>query len=235
MVATHRQSIGRSAGIAACILVVGCVPAPAPSAATTPSSTAVASAAPSASPSVASGPREIAAGALPAGTYTRVGFAPAITFTIDDGWVGGTITDGFFDVQQDPGTPDVIAVQFALVNAVVGADGAMIPAATALDAVAAVKQNPGLDVLGESGSRLGGRDGFTLEIENTGSTTSPVMSVAPGTLAFDPGRRLWISFFDTADGLLAILVGGSVAEWDRTLSVAEPVLESIVIGGATPS
>lgn len=156
---------------------------------------------------------------------------PPVTFAIEDGWVGGTITDGFFDVQQDQGTPDVIAVQFALVNAVVGADGAMVAATTAADAVGAVKQNPGVAVLGESGSRLGGRDGFTIEVENTDTVTWPVMEVAPGRLAFDPGRRLWISFFDTADGLLAVLVGGSVAEWDRALAVAEPVLESIVIGG----
>ncbi len=226
------RSLGRTVGIVVGMLVVGCAPAPTPSATLT--TTPGASAATTPAPSVASGPREVAAGALPAGTYTRTGFVPAITFALDDGWVGGTITDGFFDVQQDPGTPDVIAVQFALVNGVVGADGAVIPATTAADAVATVKQNPGVAVFGESDSRLGGLDGFTVEIENTGLITWPVMEVEPGRLAFDPGRRLWISFFDTSDGLLAVLVGGSVAEWDRALTVAEPVLESIVIGGATP-
>jgi hypothetical protein len=216
-------------GLASILLVAACAPTSTPTQALSAPPTA--SPPPSASASVATGPRELAGGALPAGTYTRTGFVPPVTFAIEDGWVGGTITDAFFDVQQDQGTPDVIAVQFALVNAVVGADGAMVPATTAVDAVGAVKQNPGVVVLGESGSRLGGRDGFTIEVENTGTITWPVMEVAPGRLAFDPGRRLWISFFDTPDGLLAVLVGGSVAEWDRALAVAEPVLESIVIGG----
>lgn len=233
--ATRSTSLARWLAIGACLLAVGCAPAPTPSASPAAvSPTPLASAAPTAAPSVASGPREVAVGTLPAGTYTRSGFVPPVTFTIDDGWVGGTISDGFFDVQQDPGTPGVIAVQFALVDAVVGADGAMIPATTAADAVGAVKQNPGVAVLGESGSRLGGLDGFTIEVENSGTVTSPVLEVAPGRLAFDPGRRLWMSFFDTSDGLLAVLVGGAAADWDRALAVAEPVLESVVIGGAAP-
>ena len=44
------------------------------------------------------------------------------------------------------------------------------------------------------------------------------------------GRRLWIALFDTPDGVLAVMVGGSVAGWEGALSAAEPVLESIVIG-----
>lgn len=222
----------RAIGLASVLLLAACTPTSTPTPA--PSASPAASPSPSPSPSVAAGPREVAAGALPAGTYTKTGFVPPITFAIDDGWVGGTITDGFFDVQQNQGTPGVIAVQFALVNAVVGADGAMIPATTAADAIGAVKKNPGVAVLGESGSRLGGRDGFTIEVENTGTITWPVMEVAPGRLAFDPGRRLWISFFDTSDGLLAVLVGGAAADWDHALTVAEPVLESVVIGDATP-
>jgi hypothetical protein len=218
--------------LASTLLLAACTPAPMPSEPSSAPPTAAPP--PSASPSVATGPRELAAGALPAGTYTRSGFVPPVTFAIDDGWVGATVTDEFFDVQQDQGTPDVIAVQFALVNAVIGAGGGMIPTATAAEAVATMKQNAGLVVFGESASRLGGLDGLTIEVENDGPIRTPVMSVAPGTLSFDPGRRLWISFFDTPDGLLAVLVGGSVAEWDRALAVAEPVLESIVIGASTP-
>ena len=61
------------------------------------------------------------------------------------------------------------------------------------------------------------------------------MQVSAGTLSIDPGRKLWISFFDTADGLLAVMVGGSIAQWDRTLTVAEPVLESVQIDAGTAS
>jgi hypothetical protein len=57
-----------------------------------------------------------------------------------------------------------------------------------------------------------------------------VMTVPPGPLSILPGRRLWIAFFDTPTGLLAIMVGGSVATWDEALAAAEPVLESIEIG-----
>jgi hypothetical protein len=39
-----------------------------------------------------------------------------------------------------------------------------------------------------------------------------------------------IAFLDAPDGLLAIMVGGTVARWDEALSAAEPVLESVRIG-----
>jgi hypothetical protein len=44
--------------------------------------------------------------------------------------------------------------------------------------------------------------------------------------------------FDTPDGVVAVMVGGSVARWDDALRLAEPVLESVTIGGvpaASPS
>lgn len=172
-------------------------------------------------------------GPLSPGTYTRRGFRPSVTFAVAaDGWFAGTLNDGFFDIQQNRGTPDVVAVQFALVLAVVGAGGEMTPATTALAAIEGIRLNPGLVVRGESVSRLGGLEGWVVEVENAGETTSPVMRVAPGTLGFDPNRRLWIALFDTGEGVVAVLVGGSVAEWDRALALAEPVLETIVIAGS---
>jgi hypothetical protein len=219
------------------IVMAACGPAPSPSAsvAPTPPASVVASFAPTlappASPSSATGPRELTAGsaALPAGTYTKSGFLPRITFAVDDGWFAGTVTDGFFDIQQDQGTPDVIAVQFARVDGIVGAEGSMTTPATAAAAAKAIRENPGLVVIGESASRLGGLDGLTVEVENRGGATAPVMRVSAGTLSFDPKRRLWISLFDTPDGVVAVMVGGSVATWDNALAVAEPVLESVVI------
>lgn len=172
-------------------------------------------------------------GQLRPGTYTHPGFRPSVTFEVAaDGWFVGTLNDGFFDIRQDRGTPDVVAVQFALVLAVAGDGGAMTPATTALAAVEAIRLNPGLVVRGESASRLGGLEGWVVEVENAGETTSPVMRVAPGTLGFDPNRRLWIALFDTGEGVVAVLVGGSVAEWDRALALAEPVLETVVIAGS---
>jgi hypothetical protein len=169
---------------------------------------------------------------LPAGTYTRAGFRPPITFAIEDGWFAGTVSDGFFDVQQDRGTPDVIAVQFALVKRVVGAGGAVVPATTAAEAAQAIHDNPAITVIDESPSRLGGLEGQNVVVENQGASTAGIMDVAPGRLSIDPHRRLWISLFDTTDGVVAVMVGGSVARWDDTLRLAEPVLESVAIGGA---
>lgn len=94
--------------------------------------------------------------------------------------------------------------------------------------------NPGLDVLAESGSQLGGLTGFNLEVENTSGSHTAILDVTVGRLGIDSGRRLWIFLFDTPDGLLAVMVGGSVAQWDRALAEAEPVLESIVIGEPPP-
>ncbi len=179
-------------------------------------------------------PIELTSGSRPLlpGTYTRRAFRPSVTFAVEaDGWFVGTLNDGFFDIQQDRGTPDVVAVQFALVLAVAGEGEVMTPATTARDAMEAIKLNPGLVVRGESPSRLGGLEGWVVDVENVGQVTSPVMRVAPGTLRFDPGRRLWIALFDTPDGVVAVLVGGSTAEWDQALRLAEPVLESIVITG----
>ena len=38
--------------------------------------------------------------------------------------------------------------------------------------------------------------------------------------------------FANEDGFLAVIVGGSVAEWDRALALAQPVMETIVITGS---
>ena len=187
-----------------------------------------------ASPVASGGTLELpsAGSAVPPGTYTRTGFRPPVTLTVGDGWVVGTAGDGFFDVQQDRGSPDVIAVQFARVLGVVSAAASPAAVTSAADAVRAIHANPALTVVDESASRLGGLDGLNVVVENRGTATAGVMDVAPGRLSFDPGRKLWISFFDTADGVVAVLVGGSIAQWDAALAAAEPVLESIAIGGA---
>ena len=80
--------------------------------------------------------------ALPAGTYTKPGFRPPVPFAIEDGWFAGTVTDGFFDVQQEKGTPDVIAVQFAHVDGVASAAASPMSATTAAAAVKAIHAEP---------------------------------------------------------------------------------------------
>jgi hypothetical protein len=166
---------------------------------------------------------------LPPGLYTRSSFEPPIRLELDGSWEAVQLADGFFDVQKLAGTPDVIAVQFANVMGVVGATDVVEPE-NAARAVDILSQNEALTVLEASSSRLGGLTGSQVTIENQGDAHARVLEVPPGMLGIDPGRRLWMAFFDTDQGLLSVMVGGSTAQWDLALIEAEPVLESIVIG-----
>jgi hypothetical protein len=170
-------------------------------------------------------------GPLEAGTYTRAAFEPGITFALDDGWSVGSVADGFFDVQQRSAAPDVVAVQFGRVGSVIGEGGTAARPASAEDAATRIAANPGLETLEQSESRLGGQTGVVIEVENAGEEHAPILDVPAGRLGIDPGRRLWIALFDTADGPLAVMVGGPTGGWEAALRIAEPVLESIVIDG----
>ena len=171
-------------------------------------------------------------GELPDGRYTRRGFVPRITFEVDGPWRAVQQLEGFFDIQQQVGSPDVIAVQFARPTGVVGAGGAVVAPATAEAAIAAVRLNDAITVLDSSESLMDGHAGFVIEVENPASAKGDVavLRVPPGPLGISPARRLWMAFLDTPDGLLAVLVGGSVANWDEALLTAEPVLETVTIG-----
>jgi hypothetical protein len=166
---------------------------------------------------------------LAAGRYSRREFLPRVTFEIDDQWYGRQVYKGFFDIQQgDANDPDVIAIQFARPDAVYGADGSTTPD-DAADAVAILESNPDLEVVETSSSQMGGLEGSQITVENAGDDPAQFMDLPPGTLAINPERRLWMAFFDTDDGVLAIMVGGSAERWDEALTVAEPVLESVEI------
>jgi hypothetical protein len=159
---------------------------------------------------------------LAPGRYTHRGFVPRITFELAGPWHSVNALNGFFDVQQDVATPDVIAVQFARP---VAPDDARA-------AASALQHNPRLTIVESSSSKIGRLTGYQVTVENPAGSRgdAQVLSVPPGPLLISPGRRLWIAFFDTPDGLLAIMVGGSMAKWDAALAAAEPVLESVTIG-----
>lgn len=217
------------------LIATGCSPAvPSPAPTEQPSSTVAvspaSSEASSASATATGSAQPLTAGDVPPGVYTRTGFEPRVTFAVEEGWTVGTLATGFFDIQQQAGTPDVIAVQFGKVEGVVGAGGSLVEAPDARGAVDTIKANPGLEVVGESESLLGGKAGVVIEVQNTTGSHTQILQVPPGRLGIDPGRQLWIALFDTSDGVLAVMVGGSIDDWDHALGVAEPVLESIVIG-----
>jgi hypothetical protein len=173
---------------------------------------------------------------LAAGTYTRAGFEPAVTFAIGQGeaghWTAVQSFEGFFDVQQGVGTPDVIAVQFARVVAVFGADRASLPVRRAADAVAALAANPGLVVVEASSAVMAGREGRGATVDHAGTeASSPVIAIPPGPISILPGRRLWLGCFDTGPGVVAVLVGGSIARWAEAVTAAQPILASVTIAG----
>ena len=163
---------------------------------------------------------------LPAGRYTRDGFEPRITFAVDEGWTAEQAASGFFDIQDDPGSLDVIAVQFANV---VGNAGAA-------DVIAEIQANPQLTVSEPESIEIGGLAGTRVVVETSDPANTdppvfrPVLVVAAGPLSIASGRRLQVSLFDTPSGVLAILVGGSIVEWDRALDRSTPVLDSVTIG-----
>jgi hypothetical protein len=166
---------------------------------------------------------------LAPGRYTRHDFAPRVTFEIGESWYARQVFDGFFDIQQgDSDSPDVIAVQFARPSAVYGEGGGQEPT-DAAEAVAILETHPELTAVETSASRIGGLEGSQITLENGGADAGQIMDLPPGTIAILPDRRLWVAFFDTDQGLLAIMIGGPVEGWDEALAVAEPVLESIEI------
>ncbi len=167
---------------------------------------------------------------LAPGRYSVRAFAPRVTFEVEESWYSVQLVNGFFDIQQDVESPDVIAVQFARPTHIHGPDGPVEPE-DAANAVELLSGNPELAVVETSDSLIDGLEGSQVTFENAGDEVANFMALPPGRIAINPERRIWAAFFDTDAGLLAIMVGGSVDGWDEALAAAEPVLESITIGG----
>jgi hypothetical protein len=188
---------------------------------------------PSASPSAGvAEPKELTATTdpLPPGAYTRSDFEPQVTFTLGEDWRAVQLHDGFFDVQRDIGSPDVIAVQFARPIRIWSASRLeAVTVASAQEAAGALTANDRLVIRETSESQLGGLTGTVVEVANAGEGHEHVMELTAGELGIDPNRQLWVGFYDTNAGLLAVMVGGSVDRWEQALAAAEPVLESIRI------
>ena len=163
--------------------------------------------------------------ALRPGRYTRAGFAPRITFEVADGWTAQQVGAGFFDIQQDPGSLDVIAVQF----------GNVVGPSTAAEAVAQVRGRDQLEVTGSEEVIVDGVEGSRITIETSDpATTQPptfrqVLTLRAGPISIASARRLQVTLLDTSEGVLAIMVGGSIEKWDRTLELAAPVVESVTV------
>ncbi|HEX5043709.1 MAG TPA: hypothetical protein VFV75_12435 [Candidatus Polarisedimenticolaceae bacterium] len=163
---------------------------------------------------------------VPPGTYTRPAFRPAVTLELHEGWTPVNGFDDFFDVERDVGSPDVIAVQIACPRGFVGRAGVQ-PADTPGQAHVVLSENPGLTMGPSNDCRIGGLVGQVFDVENGSGRHVGIMELSPGTLGIDPGRKLRIACFSTPHGLVAVMVGGSVARWKDAEAAAQPVLDSI--------
>jgi hypothetical protein len=163
---------------------------------------------------------------LAPGTYANTDFQPSITFTVGAGWTAEQQLTGFFDIQDEPGSLDVVAVQFTRAT---GTD-------TAEDAAADIEGRANLAVTAREEVTIGGLSGIRITADTTDPADSdpvifrPVLNTPPGPISIGSGRRLQVNLFTTPDGVLAILVGGSIAQWDRAVQLSEPVLESVIVG-----
>ena len=168
--------------------------------------------------------------ALPGGRYARTGFEPHLTFEVADRqWAAVQLYPGFFDIQQDVGSPDVIAVQFTTADAAFGANLVPIAVARPSEAVAALRANPTVAVVDAGPVSIAGQAGERVTVDAAGGADSPLLRTPPGVLSILPGRRLRLLLFVAGATVLAILVGGSVAAWARAEAAAQPVLDSIAI------
>jgi hypothetical protein len=163
--------------------------------------------------------------ALAPGRYAKSSFQPYITFEVGEGWTTEQQSAGFFDIQDDPGSPDVVAVQWANVQ------GAETPE----DVVNEILEKTDLRVSDPVPVAIDGITGLRVIVDTTDPADTdppvfhPVLTVTPGPLSIASGRRLEATLLDMDGSVLAVLVGGSVAEWDRALEMSRPVLDSMTI------
>lgn len=173
-------------------------------------------------------------GGLAIGRHTEPAFTPSLSFAVERAdWVARQVADGLFDIQLGPVTLDVVAVQFCRPLGFFGAGPAEVRTTSVTEAVEVLRRNPALAVGPACVARVGTRAATTIDVETTAPRDSdppvfdPVLTVAAGPIAVASARRLRISLLALPDGLLGVLVGGSIAAWDAALAVSEPVVASI--------
>jgi hypothetical protein len=210
--------------LAVALLALACS-APTPTAAPTPTTSPTPAPTATLTPGPIGGQSLPGPGRLEPGTYAQEGFRPQLLFTVGDGWTTVQQFPGFFDIQDVPGSLDVVAVQFTRAT----------KADTAEDAAADIEARPDLSVSERAPVTIAGLSGIRLTADTTDPADSdpvifrPVLDTPAGPISIGSGRRLEINLFTVSEGVLAILVGGSIAQWDRAEQLSAPVLETIVV------
>ena len=160
------------------------------------------------------------------GRYTKQSFSPSVAFTVGEGWTASQASTGFFDIQDQPGSLDVVAIQFA-----------NVAADSVADAAAEIKSHPDIVVTAEGEPTIDGHAGVLLTVEprdppgTNPPVFHPVLTVTAGPLSIASGRILQVILVDVDGEVLGILVGGSAVEWDHAKELADPVVRSITIDG----
>jgi hypothetical protein len=159
---------------------------------------------------------------LEAGRYRHETFDPSFTFEVPTGWFAVQDVPAFFDVEQEVGALDVIAVQFARPSDLGTADGA----------AETIEARSGLVLSELRGITLGGLPGTRFVVDAADPDLDaqrfvPVLSIPLGPISIASGRRLELRLIDLPSGLFGALVGGSVRDWAATIASAEPILASI--------
>jgi len=162
---------------------------------------------------------------LAPGRYASDIAGPLISFDVDDGWTTVQQLPGFFDIQDDPGSLDVVAVQWTLAT---GFDSAE-------DVAADIEGRANLKISERETVTMNDLTGVRLTVETTDPADSnpvifrPVLITPPGPISIGSARRLQVDLYTLPDTVLAILVGGSVAQWDRAVQLSGPVLQSVYV------
>jgi hypothetical protein len=159
------------------------------------------------------------------GHYEKADFRPRVFFAVGDGWTTVQQAPGFFDIEDVPGSLDVVAVQFTTATG----------STTAEDAATRIATRPNVSLVERDDVTIGGLSGIRLIIDTTDPADSdpvifrPVLTTPAGAVSIGSGRRLEVNLFTVKEGVLAILVGGSIAQWDRAEQLSPPVLDSIIV------
>ena len=159
---------------------------------------------------------------LEPGRYSHDAFEPALSFEVGPGWRAVQEVPGFFDIEREPGTPDVVALQLAR----------PIGAETAAGLVATIEAREGLRARASRPIQIDGIAGRSIVVDAADSDIAanrfvPVLEVAAGPISIASGRRLRVDLVDTSDGLLAVLIVGYERDWAAALGASEPVLASV--------
>jgi hypothetical protein len=170
-------------------------------------------------------------GKLPPGRYVYSGFDQPMTFELDGTWTTTTQSIGYFDLVPDPGPGQL---QVGLIDGIeTGSDSMAKP--TSAVAAAALRAYMGDNVVETREATIGGRTGPELILKRPGEpggvlSVWALLSISLGTIGLSPGQQLSIVFFETPEGLIAIVTRGMLDNWQAAVDRAKPVIDSIAFG-----